>query len=165
MFCFQIKVLREIKKHSKSTPKGKIRKLIRQDPVQVLSHIPTTGRTNYFLDEWVKITNSQKALNIVGGYKPQFLAEPFQSFQPKTFVRNQQEARIIQEEIDTLLEKEAIEPIPHRQAKFVSNFFLVKKKSGGFRLVINLKSLNQFIHTEHFTMETTEQCCQRATGL
>ena len=113
-----------------------------------------TGRTKYFLNEWVKITNSQRALNIVGGYKPQFLAEPFQSYQPKTFVRNQQEAKIIQEEIDTLLEKEAIEPIPHRQAKFVSNLFLVKKKSGGFRPVINLKSLNQFVHTEHFTMET-----------
>ena len=121
------------KKLSKSIPKGRIRKLISQDPVQVPSHIPMTGRTKYFLNEWVKITNSQRALNIVGGYKPQFLAEPFQSFQPKTFVRNQQEAKIIQEEIDTLLEKEAIEPIPHRQAKFVSNLFLVKKKSGGFR--------------------------------
>ena len=61
-----------------------------------------TGRTKYFLKERVKITSSRRALNIVGGYKPQFLAEPFQSFQPKTFVRNQQEAKIIQEEIDTL---------------------------------------------------------------
>ena len=142
------------KKLSKLISKDKIRKLIRQDPVPVPSHIPMMGRTKYFLDEWVKITNSQKTLNIVGGYKPQFLAEPFQSFQPKTFVRNQQEARIIQEEIDTLLEKEAIEPIPHSKAEFVSNLFLVKKKSGGFRPVINLESLNQFIHMEHFTMET-----------
>ena len=78
-----------------------------------------TGRTKYFLDEWVKIMNSQKALNIVGGYKLQFLAEPFQSFQPKTFVRNQQVARNIREEIDTLLEQEAIESILHSQAKFV----------------------------------------------
>ena len=30
----------------------------------------------------------------------------------------------------------------------------MKKKSGGFRPVINFKSLNQFVHTEHFTMET-----------
>ena len=113
---------------------------------------PHDGKDQVFLDEWVKITNSQKALNIVLGYKPRFLAEPFQSFLPKSFVRNQQEAKIIQEEINALLEKEAIEPIPHNQAKFVSNFLLVKKKSDGFRLVINLKS--QFSHTEHFTMET-----------
>ena len=98
--------------------------------------------------------NSQRALDIVGGYKPQFLAELFQSFQPKTFVRNQQEAKIIQEEIDALLKKETIEPIPHRQTKLVSNLFLVKKKLVRFRPVMNLKSLNQFVHTEHFTMET-----------
>ena len=102
----------------------------------------------------MKIMDSQKTLNIVRGYRPQFLAEPVQPFQPKTLVQNQQETKIIQEEIDTLLEKEAIEPIPYNQAKFVSNFFLVKKKSGGFRPVINLRNLNQFIHTEHFTMET-----------
>ena len=89
-----------------------------------------------------------------GDTNPRFLAKPFQSFQSKTFVRNQQEAKIIQGEIDALLEKEAIEPIPHSQAKFVSNLFLVKKKLGGFRPVMNLKSLNQFIHTEHFTVET-----------
>ena len=40
--------------------------------------------------------------------------------------------------------------IPHNQVKFVSNFFLVKKKSGRFRP----RNLNQFIHTEHFTIET-----------
>ena len=150
--CTQIKVSREIKKLSKSISKDKIRKLIKQDPEP--SHVPMTRRTKYFLDEWVKLTNSQKTPNIVRGYKPQFLAEPFQSFQPKTFVRNQQEAKIIQTEINTLLEKEAIEPIPHNQEKSASNFFLVKKKSGGFRPVINLKNLNQLIHTEYLTMET-----------
>ena len=98
--------------------------------------------------------DSQKTLNIVRRYRPQFLAEPVQPFQLKTLIQNQQETKIIQEEIDTLLEKEAIEPIPHNQAKFVSNFFLVKTKSGGFKPVINLRNLNQFIHTEHFTMET-----------
>ena len=80
-------------------------------------------------------------------------SQTFSVFSTKTFVWNEQEAKIIQEEINNLLEKEAIKAIPHNQAKFVSNFFLVKKKSGGFRPVINLRNLNQFIHTEHFTME------------
>ena len=73
--------------------KDKIRKLIKQD--LVLLHVPMIGRTKYFLDKWVKITNSQKTLNIVRGYRPQFLAQPFQPFRPKTFIRNQQEAKII----------------------------------------------------------------------
>ena len=152
MCCTQIRVPRETKKLSKSISKDKIRKLIKQDPVP--SHVRITRRTKYFLDEWVKITNSQKTVDIVRRYKPQFLAKHFQSFQPKTFVRNQQEAKIIQKEVDALLEKEAIEPIPHNQTKFLSNFFLVKKTSSGFRPVINLKNLTQFIHTEHFIMET-----------
>jgi len=40
--------------------------------------------------------------------------------------------------------------LPH---SFVSQLFLVEKKDGGQRPVINLKYLNQFVKTEHFKME------------
>ena len=36
---------------------------------------------------------------------------------------------------------------------FYSQMFLVPKKDGRHRLVINLKRLNQSVKTEHFTME------------
>jgi len=36
---------------------------------------------------------------------------------------------------------------------YLSQIFLVEKKNGGQRSVINLKSLNQFVKTEHFKME------------
>ena len=36
---------------------------------------------------------------------------------------------------------------------FLSNLFLVKKKHGGMRPVINIKGLNQLVRTEYFKME------------
>ena len=33
-------------------------------------------------------------------------------------------------------------------------FFLVTKKTGAFRAVINLRPLNQYLKTQHFKMET-----------
>ena len=114
------------KKPLETVSKVIIRKLIKQEPVP--PHVPMTRRTKYFLDKWVKITNSQKTLNIVQGYKPRFLVEPFQSFQPKTIVQNQQEAKIIQEEINTLSEKEAIKP--YKSSKVCSKFLPGEEEIG-----------------------------------
>ena len=53
-----------------------------------------------------------------------------------------------------MLKKQAIQLLEHPvEARFLSNIFLVPKKDGGQRPVINLKALNQFINTEHFKME------------
>ena len=50
-----------------------------------------------------------------------------------------------------MLNKGAIvETTNHLEGEFISNFFLVKKKDGGNRQVINLKHLNQFISYQHF---------------
>ena len=40
-----------------------------------------------------------------------------------------------------------------RPEGFVSQIFLILKKDGGHRLVVNVKSLNKFIVEEHFKME------------
>lgn len=59
----------------------------------------------------------------------------------------------MQEEIEGMLEKQAIEETTARGRGFISTIFLVPKKDGGQRPVINLKALNGFVHTEHFKME------------
>lgn len=71
-----------------------------------------------------------------------------------TIARNGKEKTILKQEINTLLKKRAIEVIPDSQAKFVSKLFLIQKKSGDYRPVVNLKPLNHFIKTEEFKMET-----------
>ena len=48
----------------------------------------------------------------------------------------------IDKEVLKLLEKGAIVKAQHCQGEFISNLFLVPKKTGDLRLVINLKPLN-----------------------
>ena len=59
-------------------------------------------------------------------------------------------------EVKNLLEKAAIEAVPFadRQQGFYSTFFLVTKKTGDYRAVINLRPLNQYLKTQHFKMDT-----------
>jgi len=65
-----------------------------------------------------------------------------------------EQTRLMSEEVTELLQKGAIEKIvPVEKAGFYSNIFLVPKKDGGQRPVINLKALNNFVNKEHFKME------------
>jgi hypothetical protein len=68
--------------------------------------------------------------------------------------KNREKAKVIQEEINSLLRKQAILPVQHHPKEFISTIF--PKKSDGMRPVINLKPLNRFIETIHFKMETLQ---------
>ena len=56
-------------------------------------------------------------------------------------------------EIDNMLGKGTICQTSHLKEEFLSSVFLVGKKNGGNRPVINLKHLNQFIPYQHFKLE------------
>ncbi|KAK3092798.1 hypothetical protein FSP39_007315 [Pinctada imbricata] len=62
----------------------------------------------------------------------------------------------ILEEIQSLLEKNAIERVPRDQEGlgFYSTFFIVPKKDGGLRPILNLRKLNSYLDVPHFKMET-----------
>ena len=58
--------------------------------------------------------------------------------------------------VEELLRKQAIEKVPFSQWEkgFYSNFFIVNKKDGSFRPILNLKLLNQHLEVPHFKMES-----------
>ena len=60
----------------------------------------------------------------------------------------------MREQITLMLQKNAITEVPPNSPGFYSNVFLVRKASGGWRPVIDLKNLNAHIHAPHFRMFT-----------
>lgn len=118
--------------------------------------IPVGGRLTHFLPEWEKITQEKWVLSVIKeGYKLEFLQKPpFQGI--KSTQTNKKNADLLKAEINSLIEKNAIEIVPRleTQSGFYSTLFLVKKKSGKMRPVINLRPLNRYLRKQHFKMET-----------
>ena len=65
-------------------------------------------------------------------------------------------------EVTKLLEKGAIEFVPKDQEGqgFYSTFFIVPKKDGGIRPILNLKPLNVYLQKSQFKMETLRSIIQ-----
>ena len=63
------------------------------------------------------------------------------------------EGEMISIDVRELLAKGAVIETPPAQEGYVSQIFLVEKKEGEQKPVINLKALNMFVKHEHFKME------------
>ena len=118
-----------------------------------LEVIPLTGHTSYFYDNWESINASSQVLNVISGYKIPFVKEPYQYHHPMAQANSDEERILIEEEINNLLAKDAIEEIPMSELYYSSSMFLVTKKAGGRRPVLNLKPLNKFVPNQTFKME------------
>ena len=77
---------------------------------------------------------------------------PYQKHPQITQVQ-QGSASTLDNEIQKLLEKGAFCRVPFTADAFYSRLFLVPKKGGSMRPVIDLSALNQFIENPHFQME------------
>ena len=63
------------------------------------------------------------------------------------------ECNLIEREIEKLIQKGAVSPVDPVQDQFISQIFVVPKKEGRFRPVVNLKALNRHMKHLHFKME------------
>ncbi len=90
------------------------------------------------------------------GYAIQFARRPpkFNGIlETSVAVRN---APVLREEIAVLLAKDAIEPVPPAEMRqgFYSTYFIVPKKRGGLRPILDLRVLNRALHKLPFKMRT-----------
>ena len=113
------------------------------------------GRLTLFRENWERVTQDQWVLGVVTGYRIEFLSPPTQANLPRVGVCSLEEQELIVEEVDKMLSKGAITELTPVEATggFYSSLFLVPKKDGGMRPVINLKSLNEYVAPHHFKME------------
>ena len=112
------------------------------------------GQLPYFVNEWRALTSDTGILETVTGQHIEFNDTPVQinpPFQPRL---GEKEAYIIDTEISDLLSKGVITKSVHERDEFISTIFLRRKKDGTHRMILNLKSLNQYVTYYHFKMDT-----------
>ena len=104
---------------------------------------------------WRQITSDPWVLESVSGYHLKFKDDmfPIQTSLPNPPMLNQHEESMINNEVEKTVTKGAIEKMNHCPGEFLSNMYLVPKKTGDLRSVINLKPLNEFVAKIHFKME------------
>ena len=67
---------------------------------------------------------------------------------------NQGDESVFEVELSEMLKKRAIEEVDRNSPGFYSTFFLVPKKDGGWRPVLNLRPPNKYMKYTKFRMET-----------
>lgn len=112
------------------------------------------GRLQYFIPNWEKFTSDKWLLDTVSGCSIEFNELPQQPFPPREIQFNQHESKIIDAEISKLLAKKVIIESVSTCNEYISNIFTRPKKDGSFRLILNLRYLNEKVQYRHFKMES-----------
>ena len=115
--------------------------------------LPVGGRLTRFLHFWHRLTSDPWVLSVIErGYVFPFKRPP--RLTGKRVTRSS--VSELCEEVVDLSTKCAVEPVPQVQQGlgFYSTYFVVPKKDGGLRPILNLKPFNKSLHRVRFKMET-----------
>ena len=117
--------------------------------------LPIAGRLKRFLPNWELVTQDPWVLQVIQGYHIDFLETPVQVCPPTPMMVSAKNQVLLHIEVQKLASKEAIHLVSPGEGEqgFLSTLFLVPKKGGEQRPVVNLKPLNQKIPYEHFKVE------------
>lgn len=121
--------------------------------------LPVGGRLPHFLDKWREVTSDRWVLDVVEqGLVIDFVGVPpkFNGIRETSMPSSPSMHTILMQEVESLLQKGAIQEVPegNREEGYYSTYFLVQKKSGDFRPILNLKILNRSVKKQKFKMET-----------
>ena len=117
---------------------------------------PVGCRLQAFLPAWAAITDDRFVLSVIRNGFAIELAEPIPGgvLRVPTRAGSRQSQAALAPEITVLLRKRAIERVKDHPRLCLSPVFVVPKRSGKFRMILNLKAINRYIRPVHFRMET-----------
>ena len=102
------------------------------------------GRLRHFKEAWAVICTDQWILALLqDGFKLEFTEPPRQGSPHRNAPLNPEQSALWNLEIQNLIDKGAI--VKASSQTFVSTVFVIPKSSGGWRPIINLKQLNEFL--------------------
>ena len=114
------------------------------------------GNVTQHISQWCSLTSDPEILDTVSGLPIELvddLTSPnhFHQYPFKT-----EEHKFVEEEIQRLIALGAIVPSSHELDEHVSPIFVRPKDDGAYRLILNLKKLNDATEYIHFKMDTLE---------
>ncbi len=113
-----------------------------------------------YLAAWKLLPNVSRWVlqTVEKGYRIQFGAPPPPFKGLCLTSTNPEQALVLEQEVSSLLRKEAIEVVPplDRESGFYSRYFVVPKKDGGLRPILDLRLLNRSVSRLKFRMLTVK---------
>ena len=126
----------------------------------VVMNPPIGARLQQFSEKWEALGSSPKVVTILReGYTLQFRFRPNLTRPPTViskYVNTQRQSHLL-EALYQLTHKNAVKPVENQNSLgFYNQLFLVPKPNNWWRPILDLKTLNTFLDTELFKMETPE---------
>ena len=125
------------------------------DCTPVSGRFKSSWEAGHFAQNWVRITKDRRILDTIKGYKLELHSMHHQAHEPHPSIFSKEQQLLVETEVQKLKGKEVVvrlKSVP--KDGFISSLFLVPKKDGGQRPVINLKCLNKFVVSPHFGILT-----------
>ena len=134
---------------------GRLGQLLQLPPPASFDGVQVGARLADFSPQWRSLLGSCRAtITVEDGVGIVFLQQPQLTHQCISF-RTRNCCQDLQQAVDALLAKGAIERVNDETSLgFYSRLFLVPKKTGDLRPIIDLSTLNQHMVVPHFKMET-----------
>lgn len=118
-----------------------------------INTLPVMGRIQFCEVNWCSISRDPWIIGVVKGYHLELVSTPHQRKESYHRQLSSTDQSLVREDVEKLIAKQAVTEVEVIPSQFVSRLFLVPKKDGSKRPVINLKLLNGYIRKQKFKME------------